>query len=198
MKLIVRIVLSVLCALLVLAAPFALSSPNLLEEAKWEIQDAIDAMDSGALFRLIPSAVAEGTDWIVVEEEPRVMEEAPRELPMDFSAGMTPNPAAFTDDSYEDASIRVQIETREGEGNVVWRIAWVEIASPTQLRTAFAGKTVKSDATGYVSQMAKKAQCDCGHQRRQLFFRSRQAQLHLPHGRKPSRGDKQNQGYSDH
>mgnify|MGYP007102069969 CR=1 FL=1 len=70
----------------------------------------------GLLSILLPAARAE-----VVEEE------SPYALPVDTSAGMRPNPALFTPDGYEDASIRVQMETREEDG-VVWRIAWVEVA----------------------------------------------------------------------
>jgi hypothetical protein len=65
-------------------------------------------------------------------------EESPYALPLDFTSGFAPNPACFTEDGYEDDSIRVQMETREQDGTV-YRIAWVEIASPSQLRTAIAG-----------------------------------------------------------
>ena len=137
MKLPVRILLALLCAVLVLSAPFVLSAPNMLEDAQWELIDILDAEESGLLSFLIPSAAAE-----VVEEEPAYS------LPVDTSAGMKPNPALFTETGYEDASIRVQLETREGDKDLIWRIAWVEIASPTQLRTAYYGKTVKSNDPG--------------------------------------------------
>ena len=65
MKLPVRILLALLCAALVLAAPFALSAPNMLEDAQWELIDILDAQESGLLSFLIPSAIAE-----VTEEEP--------------------------------------------------------------------------------------------------------------------------------
>ncbi len=140
MKLPVRILLSLLCAALVIATPFVISSPAILEDALWEMQDELDSQE-GAFLRLLPAARAEQA-------------EAEYSLPMDTSAGMRPNPALFTEDGYEDASIRVQMETREEDG-VVWRIAWVEISSPTQLRTAYAGKTIKKDTTGLVTVMAK-------------------------------------------
>ncbi|MBR5111146.1 MAG: phosphodiester glycosidase family protein [Clostridia bacterium] len=139
MKLPVRIFLTVLCAALALSAAFVISSPAILEDARWEMQDELDSRDA-ALLRLIPAACAE---------------EAEYSLPVDTSAGMKPDPALFTEGGYEDASIRVQMETRE-ENGVVWRIAWVEVASPTQLRTAYAGKTIKKDTTGFVTAMAKK------------------------------------------
>lgn len=141
MKLPVRIALSLLCAAMVLAMPFVLSSPNMLGEVKWELLDKMEGEDEGLLSILIPSARAE--------------EETAYELPVDFTPGMEPNPALFTEAGYEDASIRVQMETRE-ENGVIWRVAWVEIASPTQLRTAIAGKKVTSNSSALVKSMAEK------------------------------------------
>ena len=141
MKLFVRILLSLLCAALVLAAPFVISAPKMLEDAQWEIIDILDAEDAGLLRLLVPAARAEE-------------EAAPYSLPVDASAGMKPNPEAYSEAGYEDASIRVQMETREGDKGVIWRIAWVEIMSPTQLRTAYMGKSVKSDSANKVSMLA--------------------------------------------
>ncbi len=142
MKLPVRILLSLLCAAMVLSSLFVVSSPSILEDALWEMQDELDraAEESGLVSLFVSAARAEETSVF--------------SLPMDTSAGMKPDASLFTPDGYEDASIRVQMETREEDG-VVWRIAWVEIASPTQLRTAYAGKTIKKDTTGLVTVMAK-------------------------------------------
>ena len=130
MKLAVRILLSVLCAAMVLAIPFTVSAPNLLEDAKWEMIEVLDAGEAEGLLRLLfPVACAE--------------EDVSYSLPVDNSPGMVPNPALFTEDGYEDETIRVRMETTEEDG-VTWHIAWVEIASPTQLRTAIAGKKVTS------------------------------------------------------
>ena len=143
MKLAVRILLSVLCAAMVLAIPFTVSAPNLLEDAKWEMIEVLDAGEEEGLLRLLfPVACAE--------------EDVSYSLPVDNSPGMVPNPALFTEDGYEDDSIRVQMETREEQNGLLWRIAWVEIASPTQLRTGYEGKNVKSDKTELVSVMAQK------------------------------------------
>lgn len=60
-------------------------------------------------------------------------------LPIDFSGGYKPNPDGFTKDSYEDASLSVKMEKRDIDG-VRYDIAWIKVASPTQLRTAIAGK----------------------------------------------------------
>ena len=138
MKLYVRILVGILCAAMVLALPFVLSAPNLLGGAQWQLQEEMEEEAAGWRRFLAPAAHAE-----VIEEE------SPYSLPLDFSPGYVPNPACFTQDGYEDASIRVQMETRE-EGGVTYRIAWVEIASPSQLRTAIAGK-VKENAKGQAS-----------------------------------------------
>ena len=60
-------------------------------------------------------------------------------LPIDFSGGYKPDQANYTKDSYEDASLSVKMEKREVDG-VRYDIAWIKVASPTQLRTAIAGE----------------------------------------------------------
>ncbi|MBR1586115.1 MAG: phosphodiester glycosidase family protein [Clostridia bacterium] len=157
MKLPVRIALSLVCAALVLAAPFTLSSPNLLGEARMQMQEQLegdwdlddgwdpeadddDWLESGLMKLLFPAANAE--EEAEDAEEDEQAEEKTYSLPIDLSAGLEPNPAAFTEAGYEDDSIRVQMETREEDG-VIWRIAWVEVASPTQLRTGIAGTIAK-------------------------------------------------------
>ncbi len=144
MKLTIRIVLWTLCALLVLLLPFTISSPQILEDARWEFTDRLDS-ESGA-FRWLNTAYAED-EW---------EDAAPAyELPIDRSPGMKPNPACFTEDTYEDESISVRMETIEEDG-VIWRVAWVNIASPTQLRTDFYAKNIKSDkGYGFVTKMAQ-------------------------------------------
>ncbi len=60
-------------------------------------------------------------------------------LPVDFSGGYKPDPNGYTKDSYEDASLSVKMEKRDIDG-VRYDIAWIKVASPTQLRTAIAGE----------------------------------------------------------
>ena len=60
-------------------------------------------------------------------------------LPIDFSGGPKPNPDNYTKDSYEDASLSVKMEKRDIDG-VRYDIAWIKVASPTQLRPAIAGE----------------------------------------------------------
>jgi len=148
MKLPVRILLCLLCAAMVLAVPFAVSSPKLLDDAKWDIIDRMDSEegdDAAWLNFFLPTARAE--EAVAVAEAPEY------ELPIDTSAGCLPNPACYTENGYEDASIRVSMEKREEDGKV-WNIAWVEIMSPSQLRTGYAGKKVTNDNQNYISMMA--------------------------------------------
>ena len=145
MKLPARILLCVLCAALILATPFVVSSPTMLEEAKWEIIDQMEASEEDDTARLldflIPAARAEMAEAEAVAEAPLY------ELPIDLDPASIPayNPANLTEavydvdgkthtSGYEDETIRVSLEKREEDGKI-WNIAWVEIASPTQLRT---------------------------------------------------------------
>lgn len=61
-------------------------------------------------------------------------------LPVDLVPGYEPNPACFTKDSYHDDSLDVRMEQVTYE-NVRVNLAWITVKSPTQLRTAIAGKS---------------------------------------------------------
>ena len=149
MKLFTRILLVLLCAAMVLAAPFTLSSPTMLGDARWRLTEEDDSdWDAGArlLDFLMPAARAE---------------EAARELPYDFSAAPKPAASGYTDTGYQDETIQVEMETRE-ENGVIWRIAYVTIASPSQLRITLAGDFNKngvytSTKTAKVQAMAEKS-----------------------------------------
>ena len=83
---------------------------------------------------------------------------ATAELSLDFTPAPLPDPARYIEGTYEDASIRVRTETRETDGTI-WHLAFVEIASATQLRTWTANPAnLKSKTVRRVPQMAKAAQ----------------------------------------
>ena len=134
----VRILLWVLCAALIFGIPFVVSAPNQIAEAPVE-------WDEGALNWLIASACAEEAEIVVPDEK--------YALPVDETAGMALNAAAYTENGYRDDSITVEMETLEKDG-VKWRIARVQIKHPSQLRTATAGG-IKSSKTALPSSMAK-------------------------------------------
>ena len=60
------------------------------------------------------------------------------ELPVDLVPGYQPNPACFTSNGYHDDSLDVRME-QVVYNNVTVNLAWIEVKSPTQLRTAIAG-----------------------------------------------------------
>ena len=166
MKTIIRILCTVLCAALLLSMPFFLSSPPMLQEVKDEIifaeegnedEEDYDTVDFSRLF--FSSAMAEEAGMEATDEEDPFAEAGQLSipeawaLPWDFSVPPEPDPDHFTEDGYEDRSIRVRIETRERYDSKV-DIAYIDIASPTQLRTATA-YGVKSKRTTPVSTMAK-------------------------------------------
>lgn len=133
-----RVCLYILAAMMLLALPFLLPSGSMLSDYQDQWMDW--SWNSEGLLRLlVPAATAEEA----------------ASLPIDFTPGMTPNPAAYSEDGYEDASISVRLETREEEG-VVWRIAWVTVKDASQLRTGIAGNKVSSSKTSLVSSMAQK------------------------------------------
>jgi exopolysaccharide biosynthesis protein len=75
-------------------------------------------------------------------------------LPLDISVGgYVPNPDSFSVDSYQDESLTVKVETRDA-GGVYYHIVWVTVKSPTQLRTAVAGKP-NQNVTASPIKMAK-------------------------------------------
>ena len=155
MKTWLRILCALLCAALICGMPFYLSAPMMIQEAKDtllnedEEEDEGESLDFGRL--LFPSAAA---------EEEFVMEETDAEdpfaektsesvsggnlsipdawkLPFDFSVPPMPDPEKFNENGYEDASIRVTVETLEVMESTV-HVARIEVADPSQVRTATA------------------------------------------------------------
>ena len=141
MKLSIRILLCAMAALMILALPFAVPSGSMLEE--YQDTWADEAWDSGLIRWLVPTANAE-----------EAQEETSYALPIDFSAGMQPNPDAYTEDGYQDDSLTIRMETREEDG-VIWRIGYVQIKDASQLRTGIAGSKATSNRSTYISAMAK-------------------------------------------
>ena len=167
MKMPVRILLVVLCAALILALPFAVSAPNMLNDVKMELMnDGEDEIDFGRL--LFSSARAEEeTDDETLEEETLVDGEFPIHpewaLPLDFTPGQAPNADLYTEDGYEDESIRVRIEKTEFDEGTTIIAAYIQIADASQLRTGVTnpdklasthGKSVSTMAASYHAVIA--------------------------------------------
>ncbi len=140
MKMPVRILLVILCAALITALPFMVSSPNMLSSVKTELMNEEgdeEEIDFGRL--LFSSARAEEADDIYEEEDLDSGEVSDHTsqyvLPLDFSPAPAPDPALFTEDSYEDETISVKMEVQELEDGTKMHVARVTIADASQLRT---------------------------------------------------------------
>lgn len=159
MKMPVRILLIFLCAALIIALPFAVSSPNMLNNVKMELmngEDDEDEIDFGRLF----FSVAKAEEDEEVEEE--VLDEGefgshPEwALPLDFTVPPAPNADLYTEDGYEDETIRVKIEKTQFDEGTTIITAYVQIADPSQLRTAVGNPDKLASTRGKsVSYMAK-------------------------------------------
>ena len=155
MKAYIRIITAILCGIIIASLPFIVSSPVMLDEAKdsvFEDEDDGEEIDFGRIF--FSSAMAE--DDLIIEEisDDGFSSEAVLDLPIDFSPAPAPDTSLYTENTYEDPSISVSVESME-ENGVIWHIARVRIASPAQLRTGIAGEKVSSKKTRPVSSMAK-------------------------------------------
>ena len=156
MKLWVRIILTILSISLIVpmvfAMPFFISSPQILQSEKdylaqpadsdpeggedidFEDDDA-ETIDFGKLF--FSSAYAE--DEVIVQPlaEGELYIDPEWKLPIDLSAPPKPNPEKYTENGYEDQSIRVTVETQVING-IKADVAFIQIADASQLRTAVA------------------------------------------------------------
>ena len=160
MKIPVRVLLSLLCAGLILAMPFVISSPDLLEETKSALMneegegaedEGGEEIDFGRLF--LSTAYAEDDLEVETLQEGELTAHPEWKLPIDFSVPPMPNPACYTENGYEDESIRVTAETRETDGLTI-HVVSVKISDPSQLKTAIAGSKVTSSKTAHVADMA--------------------------------------------
>ena len=160
MKTPVRILLILLCAALIIALPFTVSSPNMLNDVKTELmneEDDEEEIDFGRIF--LSAARAEEAE--VYEEEDLDTGEAVTAgsvltLPIDFSAGPDPDPALYTEDGYQDDTISVKLERQEMDDGTKMFIAYVQIKDASQFRTGVANPDKpQSNRTKTVSYLAK-------------------------------------------
>ena len=156
MKLPVRILLTLLCAAIILAMPFVISSPNMLNDVKMELMnDGEDEIDFGRLF--LSSAMAEDELEEETLEDGEFASHPEWKLPLDFSVPPEPQADRYTENGYEDESIRVRMEHREMDDGTKMHVAYVQIADASQLRTGVANpEKLGSNKPKTVSSMAKK------------------------------------------
>ncbi len=166
MKLPFRILVYLLCIAIIAVMPFVIPTPNMTDEYKGALLEEMEGDEDEFEFARLFLSTAKAEDDLEVEtldddgteetaQENGIFNPDVRwELPLDFTVPPEPNPACYTENSYEDESVSVQMETRE-ENGVTWRIAFVKIASPTQWRTAIASSKITGTKTSKVSTMAK-------------------------------------------
>lgn len=81
-------------------------------------------------------------------------EDGSYDLPLDIGFSNYPaDPAGFTEDSYSDESLEIRLETKNHKG-APYYVAYVQVKSPTQLRTAIAGRP-NQNVTALPSQMGR-------------------------------------------
>ena len=177
----VMVLLYVLTACLLLAVPFAVASPEITEEARMANQMTMDededfAGDWDEDFE---------EDWEEDWEEDLSSLQAPQDnlrtrggvqplaviasaiysdilpaagvdaLPVDlFTPGSTPIEENYTENGYRDDTIIVEMEQRRMYDSDVY-IAFVKIATPSQLRTAIAGKKMSSGSTNLTTTISR-------------------------------------------
>lgn len=163
MKTPLRILVAVLCAALIVCMPFILSSPSLLNDAQEayledrEDEEEGEELDFGRLF--FSGAIAE-EEFSMEDEDVEDLFSNPGKkvipeewaLGWDFSIPPAPDPDKFTENGYEDRSISVRIEERKMKDSII-HVAFVDIASPTQLRTATVAG-VGSQRTNYMKAIS--------------------------------------------
>ena len=170
MKMPVRILLIILCAVMIAELPFVISSPNMLNDVKMELmndENDEDEIDFGRLFFSCASAEEESSETETAEYEDEEIEVDTTEegdlsphpewaLPLDFTPGQEPNPQMYTENGYTDDTIRVRLEEQAMDDGTKMFVAYIQISDPSQIRTGVANpEKVGSNRTKTVAAIAK-------------------------------------------
>jgi exopolysaccharide biosynthesis protein len=149
---------AVLLAVMLLAMPFLIPSGAVTLKADQAYMDNVPMAYEDGFFEEDlpveePEADSPESGLLRISASGGSAPAAVAALPVDAAPGLVPNPAGFTQTSYQDESISVTMESRE-VGDSMFHVAHVKIAHPSQLRTALAGPygTKKTNKT---SAMAK-------------------------------------------
>ena len=157
MKMPLRILLIILCAAIIIAIPFTISAPNMLNDVKMELmngEDDEDEIDFGRLF--LSAAVAEETDEDIDLDAGTDSAQPLYILPIDFSVPPAPDPDRYTEEGYEDETITVKMSQQVFDEGTTIHIAYVTIKDASQMRTAVAHPDKLGSTNGKsVSKMAK-------------------------------------------
>lgn len=140
-----------LAAVLIMTLSLAILLPSgaITEQAHQTYQDALWEKEEDSLSKLSPVAVlatAAMSDILPVNDISA--------LPVDNSPGRTPIADNYTETGYRDDTMIVELEQKRMFESDVF-VAYVKIATPSQLRTAFAGSKISSTRTGQTSRIAR-------------------------------------------
>lgn len=149
-------VLSLLLMVMLVALPFLVPSGAILAENNRAYLDAAPGSDGdffggGFTSRSLQKPVAVLASAAMSDILP-VNDIAA--LPVDNSPGRTPIEANFTETGYRDDTIIVELEQKRMHDSDVF-VAYIKIATPSQLRTAYAGNKIDSTRTNQTSRLSK-------------------------------------------
>ena len=133
---------SILAVLMIFSLLFTLPSGTVTEDAEAAYYDALYDEGDYAVKQLTPRAVLASAVFSDILPSANVE-------PLDgdlFTPGNTPIAENFTENGYRDDTIIVEMEQRRMFDSDVF-IAYVKIATPSQLRTAIAGTKLSSTRT---------------------------------------------------
>ena len=144
--------MSVVLAVLVAGLAFVIPSGAITEDAQARYNEAVDGeediWDEDAA---LPKPAAVLANAVFSDILPSANVEA---LPADlFAPGSTPKSENFTENGYRDDTIIVEMDKQRLYDSDVY-IAYVKIATPSQLRTAVAGKKIGSSSTNHTSTIS--------------------------------------------
>ena len=143
---------SVLAVLMAVSLTLLIPSGAVTEEAQQRYLDAAYAQEEGWEEASLPKPDAVLASAVFSDILPAATEDA---LPIDlFAPGNTPIAANYTENGYRDDTIIVELEQKRMYDSDVF-IAYVKIATPSQLRTAVAGQKIGSSSTNQTTTIAK-------------------------------------------
>lgn len=141
----------VLAVLMAVSLTFLIPSGAVTEDAQRRYLDAAYEKEAAREASLpVPDAVLASA--VFSDILPAATVDA---LPIDlFAPGNTPVAANFTESGYRDDTIIVELEQKRMYDSDVF-IAYVKIATPSQLRTAVAGQKIGSSSTNHTTTISK-------------------------------------------
>ena len=143
---------SVLAVLMAVSLTFLIPSGAVTEEAQQRYLDAAYAQEEGWEEASLPKPDAVLASAVFSDILPAATVDA---LPIDlFAPGNTPIAANYTENGYRDDTIIVELEQKRMYDSDVF-IAYVKIATPSQLRTAVAGQKIGSSSTNQTTTIAR-------------------------------------------